>query len=83
VSGDLLRFVALLAPAKSVSGGGFWSSSAWYTIWNGRGWLNARKLTADQAQDWHVVQLEAMGGRQPLGNIQLWKWNGNAWQRAS
>jgi hypothetical protein len=61
----------------------FWFSKAWYTIWNGRAWLNSRNITRDQAEDWHVTQLEAMGAQQPLSNIQLWKWNGSAWQRAA
>jgi hypothetical protein len=61
----------------------FWQSKAWHTIWNGRAWLNARKLTSDEAQDWHVTQLEAMSGRQPLSTIALYRWNGSQWQRTA
>lgn len=59
-----------------------WSSRSWYTIWNGVAWLNARKLSSDQAEDWYVTQLEAMGGGQPLSNIVMFRWTGSAWKRA-
>lgn len=62
-------------------------SRAWYTIWNGRGWLNARKLSPGEAEDWHVTQLEAMGFAQKpgqtLSNISLWRWNGKTWTRVA
>lgn len=57
-----------------------WWTRHWYTIFNGVSWLNARKLTADQAQDWYVTQLEAMGAHQPMSNILLRRWDGHSWR---
>jgi len=80
---DLLRFVSMLQP-PSVQG--FWTQ-AWYTIWNGNGWLNARKLSPAGAEDWHVTQLEAMSFRQrpgqSLSTISLWRWDGKTWTRVA
>ena len=57
-----------------------WWTQYWFTIWNGVGWLNPRKLTNSAAEDWHITQYEAMGGHQPLSHISLWRWNGSAWE---
>lgn len=78
---DRRRRTPLGRPARA--DGLFGLERSWHTVWNGRGWLNARKLTSDEASDWHITQLEAMGERQPLANIQLHRWNGSAWQRVA
>lgn len=87
MAADLLRFLSLMTPAQQAVTGlvvaGFWSSRSWFTVWNGKAWLPARQLTSDQAREWQIDQFEAMGARQPLGNIQLWRWTGSAWQRAA
>lgn len=78
----------LLQRAKQAHGvQGFAFFPQWYTIWNGRAWLNARKLSAGEAEDWHVTQLESMSFRQrpgeSLGSISLWRWNGKIWTRVA
>lgn len=61
---------------------GSWFAS-WHAIWNGKGWLGPLKMTAGEASDWHIAQLEAMSARQPFTNIQLHRWNGSKWQRVA
>lgn len=77
---QLLTFLSMLQKHQAQVEGGWFSD--WYTIWNGRGWLNPRRLSSSAAQEWQLDQFEAMGHHQPLGNIQLWKWTGKSWTRA-
>lgn len=78
-----LFLLLLFAGARRRSDVGFWESRAYYAVYTGRAWEGPRYLSSSAASDWHLDALETHGGRQPLANIQLHRWNGSNWKRAA
>ena len=62
---------------QPVQGLGWWWNE-WYTIWTGKKWLPARKISASLALEWKLDQMEKNWNQ----HVRLYRHDGKAWRAA-
>jgi hypothetical protein len=73
-----MYFPVVKLDRQTKQGLGWWWTSTWYTIWNGKSWLPMRKMDDGSALDWFLDSKERFWGQ----SVQQYKHVDGRWVRA-